>query len=163
MPDALSQKLGHSFKDQALLKRALTHASADAIVSNERLEFLGDRVLGVVTDLGHVSRHVVESLQACHALFLEANHEPDWVTRSSYPEFLKRRILGDQGHLSNAQAAALLAQVLHENLRTVIAAHLSERNNAPEHAQAALSRVLGCPPHEVPVAHQTDGSDWFDV
>ncbi len=123
----------------------------------------GDRVLGVVTDLGHVSRHVVESLQACHALFLEANHEPDWVTRSSYPEFLKRRILGDQGHLSNAQAAALLAQVLHDNLRTVIAAHLSERNNAPEHAQAALSRVLGCPPHEVPVAHQIDGSDWFEV
>lgn len=123
----------------------------------------GDRVLGVVTDLGHVSRHVVESLQACHALFLEANHEPDWVARSSYPEFLKRRILGDQGHLSNAQAAALLGQVLHDNLRTVIAAHLSERNNAPDHAQAALGRVLGCPPHEVPVAHQTDGSDWFDV
>lgn len=48
MPDALSQKLGHSFKDQALLKRALTHASADAIVSNERLEFLGDRVLGLI-------------------------------------------------------------------------------------------------------------------
>ena len=48
MPDALSQKLGHSFKDQALLKRALTHASADAIVSNERLEFLGDRGLGLI-------------------------------------------------------------------------------------------------------------------
>jgi len=48
LPDALSQKLGHSFKDQALLKRALTHASADAIVSNERLEFLGDRVLGLI-------------------------------------------------------------------------------------------------------------------
>ena len=48
MADALSQKLGHNFKDQALLKRALTHASADAIVSNERLEFLGDRVLGLI-------------------------------------------------------------------------------------------------------------------
>lgn len=48
MPDALTQKLGHSFKDQALLKRALTHASADSIVSNERLEFLGDRVLGLI-------------------------------------------------------------------------------------------------------------------
>lgn len=48
MSEALSQKLGHSFKDQALLKRALTHASADSIVSNERLEFLGDRVLGLI-------------------------------------------------------------------------------------------------------------------
>ncbi|MEY3490493.1 MAG: hypothetical protein RL655_2061 [Pseudomonadota bacterium] len=123
----------------------------------------GNRVLGVVTDLGHVSRHVVESLQACHALFLETNHEPDKVWQSNYPDFLKRRILGDLGHLSNAQAAELLAQVLHDNLRTVIAAHLSERNNAPEQAQAALSRVLGCSPHEVPVAHQAEGSDWFDV
>ncbi|MFM2239444.1 MAG: hypothetical protein RJA69_818 [Pseudomonadota bacterium] len=123
----------------------------------------GDRVLGVVTDLGHVSRHVVESLQACHALFLETNHDPDRVRQSSYPDFLKRRILGDQGHLSNAQAAELLAQLLHDHLRTVIAAHLSERNNAPEQAQAALSHVLGCAPHEVPVAHQADGSGWFDV
>lgn len=48
MSEALSQKLGHSFEDQALLKRALTHASADSIVSNERLEFLGDRVLGLI-------------------------------------------------------------------------------------------------------------------
>ena len=48
MTDALSQKLGHRFKDQALLKRALTHASADAVTSNERLEFLGDRVLGLI-------------------------------------------------------------------------------------------------------------------
>ena len=57
MSETLSQKLGHSFKDQALLKRALTHASADSIVSNERLEFLGDRVLGLI---------VAEKL---HALF----------------------------------------------------------------------------------------------
>jgi len=44
----ISEKLGHTFKDQALLKRALTHASADAVKSNERLEFLGDRVLGLI-------------------------------------------------------------------------------------------------------------------
>ena len=123
----------------------------------------GDRVLGVVTDLGHVSRHVTESLQGCHALFLETNHEPDWVQRSSYPEFLKRRILGDQGHLSNAQAAQLLATVRHADLHTVIAAHLSERNNHPDQARAALALVLGCPPHEVPVADPVSGSEWFKV
>ena len=123
----------------------------------------GARRLGVVTDLGHVSRHVVESLQNCHALFLETNHEPDWVQRSSYPEFLKRRILGDQGHLSNTQAAELLAQVQHAALRTVMAAHLSERNNHPDRARAALAGVLGCAPLEIPVADPVDGSAWFDV
>jgi ribonuclease III len=48
LADSLSEKLGHTFQDQALLKRALTHASADAVMSNERLEFLGDRVLGLI-------------------------------------------------------------------------------------------------------------------
>lgn len=121
----------------------------------------GDRTLGVVTDLGHVSRHVIESLQHCHVLFLETNHEPEWVQRSSYPEFLKRRILGDLGHLSNAQAAELLAGVHHSGLHTVIAAHLSERNNHPEQARAALAQVLGCQPKDVSVADPADGSDWF--
>ena len=123
----------------------------------------GDRVLGVVTDLGHVSRHVTESLQQCHLLYLETNHEPSWVQRSQYPEFLKRRILGDQGHLSNAQAADLLRQVSHARLGTVIAAHLSERNNHPDQARAALAEVLGCAPHEIAVADPVEGSEWFDV
>jgi phosphoribosyl 1,2-cyclic phosphodiesterase len=123
----------------------------------------GARILGVVTDLGHVSPHVTESLQDCHALFLETNHEVEWVERSSYPDFLKRRILGEHGHLSNAQAADLLGRVRHAALRTVIAAHLSERNNHPDQARAALAAVLGCSPHEVPVADPVNGSDWFDV
>jgi ribonuclease-3 len=59
LSDALSQKLGHAFQDQALLKRALTHASADAVTSNERLEFLGDRVLGLI---------VAEKLHALYPL-----------------------------------------------------------------------------------------------
>jgi phosphoribosyl 1,2-cyclic phosphodiesterase len=116
-----------------------------------------------VTDLGHVSRHVIESLQHCHVLFLETNHEPEWVQRSAYPEFLKRRILGDLGHLSNAQAAELLTSVHHAGLHTVIAAHLSERNNHPEQARAALAQVLGCQQQDVSVADPTDGTDWFTV
>ncbi len=62
MSEALSQKLGHTFQDQALLKRALTHASADAVTSNERLEFLGDRVLGLI---------VAEKLHALYPMDVE--------------------------------------------------------------------------------------------
>jgi phosphoribosyl 1,2-cyclic phosphodiesterase len=123
----------------------------------------GNRSLGIVTDLGHASRHVVESLQQCHALLLETNHEPDWVRRSSYPEFLKRRILSDQGHLSNAQAAELLQQLQHPGLSTVIAAHLSERNNQPEQARQALAPVLGCAAADVLVADPMGGTDWMTV
>ena len=123
----------------------------------------GDRYLGVVTDLGHASSHVVTALQGCHALVLETNHDPDLLQQSSYPSFLKQRVAGPWGHLANHAAADLLAQVKHANLSHVIAAHLSERNNTPELARASLSSALGCAPLEIDVADPLAGSAWFEV
>ncbi|NBS45366.1 MAG: FAD-dependent oxidoreductase, partial [Acetobacteraceae bacterium] len=71
----------------------------------------GDRSLGVLTDLGHASTHVVQSLRGCHALLLEANHDTGMLSRSSYPAFLRKRIAGPLGHLSNDDAAALLRPI----------------------------------------------------
>ena len=123
----------------------------------------GERSLGVLTDLGHASAHVVQALQGCHALLLEANHDPDMLSRSSYPAFLRKRIAGPLGHLSNEDAAALLQAVQHTALNCVVAAHLSERNNVPTLAQAAFSAVLGCRPEEVPVADPQVGSAWHQA
>ena len=122
----------------------------------------GARHLGVLTDLGHVTPHALTQLAGCHALLLESNHDPVLLARSSYPDFLKRRIAGDLGHLSNEQAAQALAQLQHANLHCVVAAHLSERNNQPEHARAGFALALGCTPHEVPVATRA-GLDWMSV
>jgi phosphoribosyl 1,2-cyclic phosphodiesterase len=85
------------------------------------------------------------------------------LRQSAYPPFLKKRIASDLGHLSNDQAAHLLAHIMHSDLRMVLAAHLSERNNTPELARAALSPVWGCQPHELPVADPVLGSDWHVV
>ena len=123
----------------------------------------GDRQLGVVTDLGHASTHVVRALQHLHALLLETNHDLDLLQRSAYPPFLKKRVASDLGHLSNEQAAELLRQVHHPGLNRVVAAHLSERNNTPELARAALCPVLDCPPQELPVADPATGTAWWDV
>ena len=123
----------------------------------------GNRHLGIVTDLGHASSHVVASLQGCHALLLEANHDPDLLQTSSYPNFLKQRVAGPWGHLANHAAAELLARIKHENLNYVQAAHLSERNNTPELARASLSTVLGCSPSEIDVADPLTGSAWMQV
>lgn len=123
----------------------------------------GDRRLGVVTDLGHASTHVIRALQGLHGLLLETNHDPDRLQRSAYPPFLKQRIASDLGHLSNEQSAQLLREVMHPGLSLVLAAHLSERNNAPELARAALAPVLGCAVHDVPVADPAHGSEWWDV
>src|SRR5690606_35883347 len=92
----------------------------------------GARSLGVLTDLGHVTPQVLDALAGVHALLLESNHDSELLARGDYPDFLKRRVGGTHGHLSNAQAAAALTALGHAQLTTVVAAHLSERNNRPE-------------------------------
>ena len=123
----------------------------------------GNRHLGLVTDLGHASSHVVESLQGCHALLLEANHDPEMLQASSYPSFLKQRVAGPWGHLANHAAADLLARVKHAQLNYVLAAHLSERNNTPKLARASLSNALGCTPLDIAIADPNAGSAWVTV
>lgn len=120
----------------------------------------GDRVLGILTDLGHATPHVLTALAGCHALMLEANHDPDMLARSSYPAMIKSRIASALGHLSNAQAGALLALLRHDRLSTVIAAHLSERNNQPGLACQALAQALGCKPSDI-LASGRQGLGWM--
>ena len=123
----------------------------------------GNRHVGIVTDLGHPSSHVVASLQGCHALLLEANHDPDLLQASTYPNFLKQRVAGPWGHLANHAAADLLQKVMHDQLSNVLAAHLSERNNTPTLARTSLSHALNCAPSEVNVADPVTGSEWVTV
>lgn len=123
----------------------------------------GVRRLGVVTDTGHVTPHMAAMLSACDALVLECNHDLEMLASGGYPPALKRRIAGPQGHLDNAAAAGLLAEVEHRNLRHVVAAHLSEQNNTPALATAALAKALGCSPTDIGVAGQELGTDWRDL
>ena len=119
--------------------------------------------LGILTDLGHASSHVQQQLDGCDALLLECNHDPALLAGSRYPEFLKQRIGGRLGHLSNLQAADLLRSLAHPGLRQVVAAHLSERNNRPELAQQALGQALGPSTAAIEVAHPEYGTGWIEV
>ncbi len=123
----------------------------------------GQRHLGVLTDLGHVCASVVQALQGLDALLLECNHDEALLRASNYPASLKRRILGTHGHLSNEASAELLRALSHAKLGAVAAAHLSERNNRPALAAAAVAAVRGCQPEEVPVASQAEGLNWLTV
>ncbi|ROR29823.1 MBL fold metallo-hydrolase [Inmirania thermothiophila] len=120
----------------------------------------GAATLGIVTDAGSVTPHMEAVLDGCDGLVLECNHDERLLAEGPYPPPLKRRIRSDWGHLSNRQAAALLARLDHHRLRHVVAAHLSETNNTPGHARAALAAVLGCRPEEVDVAEQARGLGW---
>ena len=123
----------------------------------------GARRFGLLTDSGHVTPHIEAVLAGCDALALECNHDLDLLRTGHYPAALKRRILGPYGHLDNAAAAALLARVAGPGLRHVVAAHLSEHNNAPELARAALAGALGCEDAWVGVADQETGLDWREI
>lgn len=119
--------------------------------------------LGLLTDLGHASSHVIRHLQGCHALMMESNHDPVLLSQSSYPPFLKKRVGGPLGHLSNEASAELLAQVNHAELRQVVAAHLSAQNNRPELARAALGAVWNNSEQGIIVAGPRDGTPWITV
>lgn len=103
----------------------------------------GDARLGIVTDLGEPTAAVALALQGCDALLLECNHDRAMLQAGPYPVWLKRRIGGARGHLANEQSAALLDACRHDGLRHVVAAHLSEHNNEPARALAALRGALG--------------------
>ena len=96
-------------------------------------------------------------------MLIEANHDPDLLQASSYPNFLKQRVAGPWGHLANHAAADLLKRVMHDKLSYVMAAHLSERNNTPELARSVLSEALNCAPSEINVAGPATGSEWVTV
>ncbi|NMM77374.1 MBL fold metallo-hydrolase [Acidovorax sp. SRB_24] len=119
--------------------------------------------LGVVTDLGHASDHVLRELAGCHALLLESNHDPELLEASRYPAFLKRRVGGAYGHLANAAAADILRAVCHPGLQCVVGAHLSAQNNRAELVQAALAAAMGWSPSDIGIAHPLSGTDWLSV
>jgi phosphoribosyl 1,2-cyclic phosphodiesterase len=116
--------------------------------------------LGVLTDLGVPTPHVVESLSGCDALVLECNHDLQMLAESAYPYPLKQRIAGRLGHLDNAAAGALLAALDNSRLKHIVAAHLSQQNNTPDKARAALARALDCTPDWIGIADQADGFAW---
>ena len=119
--------------------------------------------LAVVTDLGCSTPHVEECITGVDALVLECNHDPEMLKNGSYPWPLKQRISGRFGHLDNGQAGDLLSRLDRSKLKHLVAAHLSQQNNTPELAVAALAAAAGCEPSWVGVATQESGFDWREV
>ncbi|MDI9334621.1 MAG: MBL fold metallo-hydrolase [Cytophagales bacterium] len=123
----------------------------------------GQKTVGLLTDVGHTTPYVSSCMQGLDALILECNHDADLLTAGAYPPFLKQRVAGNYGHLSNEQAAQFLQTVSHHGLQHVVAAHLSLQNNKTDLAQAALAQVLNANPSDICVADAENGFDWLAV
>jgi phosphoribosyl 1,2-cyclic phosphodiesterase len=119
--------------------------------------------LGVLTDIGASTAHVEATLSGCDALVLECNHDVDMIWGGDYPKWLKERITGPFGHLSNRQAELLLAALERSRLKHVIAAHLSQHNNRPDLAREALARAMGCAPDWIGLSTQEEGFAWREL
>ncbi|HIY64309.1 MAG TPA: MBL fold metallo-hydrolase [Candidatus Mediterraneibacter stercoripullorum] len=87
------------------------------------------KAVAVATDLGKYDEYIVEHLKNLDAVLLEANHDIHMLEVGGYPYYLKQRILGDKGHLSNELSGQLLCDILHDNLKHIILGHLSKENN----------------------------------
>ena len=118
--------------------------------------------LGILTDLGSISAHVRASYQDCDALLLEANHDVAMLMNGVYPPSLKQRVVGDWGHLSNAQARDFLLQYESLRLNTLVLGHISDKNNAlglVEQYFEGFSDKIG----NIHYASQHQGFDWLRV
>jgi phosphoribosyl 1,2-cyclic phosphodiesterase len=99
--------------------------------------------IGVFTDIGSTCDHVITHFKKCHAAFLESNYCEDMLANGSYPEFLKKRISGDNGHLSNAQALQLFLKHKSKYLSHLILSHLSKNNNSMKLVEKIFSEQAG--------------------
>lgn len=163
------------FQDLCFESFSVEHDAADPVafrVSD------GEHVLGIVTDLGHVTELVRERVQGLHGLVLEHNHDPELLNEAPYPWELKQRIRSRKGHLSNDDASKLLEELASETLsrlEIVVAAHLSEKSNHPSLVEETIatawqrseqrnrqsSGALGHPKWAIASQHQP--TPWFSL
>ena len=94
---------------------------------------------GVFTDIGEPCKNVIRYFKLCHAIFLEANYDETMLANSRYPVFLRNRISGKHGHLSNSQAFQLFAAHKPSFMTHVFLSHLSKESNSPGIAEALFN------------------------
>lgn len=122
-------------KDMTLYPMRTSHDAAEPVayrISHDK------KKIGVITDLGCYNDYTVACLKDLDVLYLEANHDVNMLQVGPYPYFLKQRILGDKGHLSNEASGKLLSRLLNDHLQAVVLGHLSKENNMPELAYEAV-------------------------
>ncbi len=128
-----------SFGDMRVETFPVPHDANDPVgfaISND-----GDRIV-IVTDIGHTTEYLIRSIKGSSAIVIESNHDVEMLKNGPYPDYLKRRILGPEGHLSNEDCGRALSMSLNDDA-TVMLAHLSENNNTPELAESTVKRYIG--------------------
>lgn len=154
--------VGHSDEFELAGMRVRTFPTSHDVADPVGLRFsTEDDALGFCTDTGELGDEALNALAGTRILALESNHDEHMLATGDYPSYLKARVAGPTGHLSNAQAAAALEQLVGEDTETVVAMHLSQENNRPSVCvrmlAAAVGAVVGADEDGRPEARTPDG------
>lgn len=123
----------------------------------------GQYHVGILTDCGSSTPHLVKMLSKADALILESNHCPTMLHQSPYPDSLKKRVGGNYGHLSNQTACDILQSLVGGKLQFAVAAHLSKNTNDVELVRSLWSQILSPAGVNFGIACQENGFDWWNV
>lgn len=141
-----------TIKDLTVNPMRISHDAAQPV--GYRISY-GSKKTAICTDLGAYDDYTVECLKGLDAILIEANHDVNMLQVGPYPYYLKQRILGSRGHLSNENSGRLLSRILHDHLRYISLGHLSKENNLPELAYEAVRMeiTLGDNPYKAEDFH----------
>lgn len=116
--------------------------------------------LGILSDLGFVTPHLLKAFKRCHGLQIEANHDPYMLRNGPYPISLQKRVEGNYGHLSNQQCADFVQHVYWSGLSKLTIGHISEKNNSQQLVKDVLSRAIPTESLEPQILDQSQVGDW---
>ncbi len=128
-----------SFGDIEIESFSVSHDAVDPMFFTFRK---GKKMVALVTDLGYVSEKIKKTIEGANAFIFEANHDVGMLQMGNYPWSVKRRILGDTGHVSNEDCGLALSEVITEKTERVYLAHLSKDNNMKDLARMSVDQVL---------------------
>ena len=156
-----------TIKDLSINPMRISHDAAEPVAY--RVGY-GKQKVGICTDLGVYNDYTVECLKGMDAILIEANHDVNMLQVGPYPYYLKQRILGERGHLSNENSGRLLSRIIHDKLQAIVLGHLSKENNLPELAYEAVRMeiTMGDNPYNandfyMQVANRSDVSPIIEI
>lgn len=142
---AVEHETTFSIGDMEVCPVPVWHDAADPVAYRFNKD---EKSIGILTDSGRFDQTIVENMQGLDALLIEANHDVHMLQVGSYPYYLKKRILGDQGHLSNEVSGRLLNELLSEKMQYVVLGHLSKENNYPDLAYETVRLEVDMAPND---------------
>lgn len=141
----------------------LIHTSHDTVCSVGYIITYNKKSLVHITDTGYINRKYLKLMEKKDIYLIESNHDEEMLMNGPYPSFLKQRVISDRGHLSNRTTASYLEQIIGDNTKYILLAHISEKNNTEELAYKTTKEKLQGKNIKLLIAHQNEPSPLIEV